>query len=158
MEGLDAASGAAERELVIARTIDAPRERVFDAWCDPAHIGQWWGPNGFSTDVGHMDVRPGGEWRFTMYGPDGSEYRNRIVYAEVDRPGRLCYAQGDDAGSRFEAEVTFGEQGGGTLVTLRLICQSAQQRAEMERSGAMEGARQTLERLERYLAGYGSEM
>lgn len=158
MEGLDAASGTAERELVVARTIEAPRERVFVAWCDPAHIGQWWGPNGFSTETDKMDVRPGGEWRFTMFGADGSEYRNRIVYTEVEPPVRLRYRHQDEAGMQFDAEAAFAEQGTGTLVTLSFACGSVEERAEIERSAAVEGGRQTLERLARYLAGYGSEM
>jgi uncharacterized protein YndB with AHSA1/START domain len=155
MADLDAAS---ERELVLSRRLDAPRARVFDAWLDPGHIGQWWGPNGFSTDIDEMDVRVGGVWRFTMHGPDGTDYRNRIVYTEVQRPERLGYEHGDGAAPWFNAEVTFAEEGEGTLLTLRMICKSAQQLEEMKQSGAEEGGAQTLERLARYLAGYGSEM
>src|SRR5579862_1989189 len=63
---------AAERELVFRRLLDAPRELVFDVWTNPAHVPQWWGPNGFTTTIHEMDVRPGGVWRLTMHGPDGT--------------------------------------------------------------------------------------
>jgi activator of HSP90 ATPase len=66
-----------EREIILERIFDAPRELVFEAWTDPQRIGQWWGPRGFTTTVYGMDVRPGGEWRLTMHGPDGRDYKNR---------------------------------------------------------------------------------
>ena len=158
MANLDAGGGGGERELVLSLGIDAPRERVFDAWLDPAHIGQWWGPNGFTTDVDEMDVREGGTWRFTLHGPDGSDYRNRIVYTELKRPERLGYQHGDDAAPWFDAEVTFAPEGDATLLALRMTCPSAQQLEQLKQSGAQDGAEQTLERLARYLAGYGSEI
>jgi uncharacterized protein YndB with AHSA1/START domain len=158
MAELDAGGGPAGREMVIARHIDAPRGRVFDAFTDRAHIGQWWGPNGFTTVTDEMEVWVGGVWRFTMSGADGTDYRNLIRYTTVERPARLCYEHGEDESPHFRTEVAFDEQGGGTLVTLRLVCKTAQQLEEMKKSGAEEGGKQTLERLERYLAGYGSEM
>lgn len=74
------AGDTADREIVITRVFDAPREQVFDAWTDSEHVSQWWGPNGFTTTTHEMDVRPGGVWRFIMHGPDGVDYKNRIVY------------------------------------------------------------------------------
>jgi uncharacterized protein YndB with AHSA1/START domain len=153
----DAGSGL-DCEMVVRRMVDAPQDRVFDAFTDRAHIGQWWGPNGFSADTGEMDVRVGGAWRFTMQGADGSEYRNVVRYTAVEPPSRLCFEHGDDVSVQFRAEVSFEGQGGATLVTLRVVCDTARQLQDMKTAGAEEGARQTLERLGRYLAGYGSEM
>ena len=67
----DVATLAGEREIVAARVFAAPRALVFTPWTDPRHIVQWWGPNGFTTTIHEMDVRPGGVWRFVMHGPDG---------------------------------------------------------------------------------------
>jgi uncharacterized protein YndB with AHSA1/START domain len=50
----------AEREIVLSRVFDAPRKMVWEAWTDPKQVAQWWGPNGFSTTIEEMDVRPGG--------------------------------------------------------------------------------------------------
>jgi uncharacterized protein YndB with AHSA1/START domain len=158
MQDLDAGSSTSGHELIVSARIDAPRERVFDAFTDRAHIGQWWGPNGFTTTIHEMEVVEGGVWRFMMHGPDGTDYPNRIDYVEVKRPARLCYEHGDDASPHFRTEVTFEEQGGATVVRFHLMCRTQQQLDDMKKFGAVEGGNQTLERLGRYLAGYGSEM
>ena len=58
--GLDA------RTIVTTRVFNAPRELVFEAWTNPKHLVQWWGPNGFTTTVRAIDVRPRGVWRFVI--------------------------------------------------------------------------------------------
>ena len=68
------AKASPDREIVISRLIDAPQELVFEAFTDQKHIGEWWGPNGFTTTTLIMDLRPGGIWRFVMHGPDGRDY------------------------------------------------------------------------------------
>lgn len=155
---LDALSRAAaeEREIVITRLIDAPRALVFDAWTDPEHIGRWWGPRGFTTTTHSMDVKPGGEWRFVMHGPDGTDYKNKIVYLEVAKPERLVYkhegGEGDEA-VKFQSSVTFAELGGKTNVTLRMVFATAAARDfVIKKHGAIEGGKQTLERLAEHLA------
>jgi uncharacterized protein YndB with AHSA1/START domain len=148
------ASSTADREIVITRVLDAARELVFDAWTDPQHIAQWWGPNGFTNTIHEMDVRPGGVWRFVMHGPDGVDYNNKVVYIEIARPERLVYSHGgDDDEPAFHVTVTFAEQGGKTLVTLRSVFATAAERDETLKFGAVEGGNQTLQRLERHLAG-----
>src|SRR5688572_2241673 len=117
------AGATADREIVIERVIDAPRELVFEAWTDPTHMTHWWGPRRFTTTTHRMDVRPGGAWRFVMHGPDGRDYQNRIVYREVVTPERLVYDHGggDDVEPvSFHTTVTFEEYGGKTRITLRM--------------------------------------
>ena len=148
-------STTADRELVITRVIDAPRELVFRAWTDPQHVVHWWGPNGFTNTIHEMDVRPGGVWRFIMHGPDGVDYANKIVYIEVVRPERLVYAHGsdveDDPG-KFNVTVTFADLGDKTRVTMQMVFASAAVRDQMVKEvGAVEGGNQTLDRLEAYL-------
>jgi uncharacterized protein YndB with AHSA1/START domain len=53
------ASNIADREIVISREFDAPRELVWETWTNPKHVAQWWGPIGFTTTIETMDVRPG---------------------------------------------------------------------------------------------------
>lgn len=144
------------RQIQVTRVFDAPRHLVFKAWTRPAHIGQWWGPEGFRTTTHEMDVRPGGVWRFVMHGPDGVDYANRIVYREVVEPERLAYDQhgGDDSRdpARFVGTVTFAEESGGTRLTLRMEFPSVEERDRVEREyGALEGAHQTLARLRAHL-------
>lgn len=139
------------REIMVSRTIDAPPDIVFEVWTDPAHISEWWGPRGFSTTTHEWDLRPGGVWRFTMHGPDGTDYPNRIVFVEVDRPRRLVYrhtgveeTQTQDV--RFLAAVTFADLGGRTEVTLRMIFETPEELDAVARFGAVEGAHDTLAR------------
>src|SRR5207253_3226800 len=73
----EVATPTAEREIIATRIFEAPREVVFRMWTDPNHIVRWWGPNGFTTTMQEMDVRPGGVWQFIMHGPDGRDYPNK---------------------------------------------------------------------------------
>ena len=82
---------ASRAELLIKRTFDAPRKLVFKVWTDPKHLAQWWGPRGFTTEVHEMDVGPGGVWRYSMHGPDGSDYPFDGVYVEVVEPEWLVF-------------------------------------------------------------------
>jgi uncharacterized protein YndB with AHSA1/START domain len=143
-----------ERELVLTRIFDAPRELVFDAWTDTKHIGSWYGPTGFTITTHEIDVRPGGVWRFIMHGPDGVDYPNKIVYLEIVRPERLVYNHGDDGepGS-FHVTVTFAEQGGKTRLTMRSLFNTAAEREYVvTHYHAIEGGNQTLDRLAQHLA------
>jgi uncharacterized protein YndB with AHSA1/START domain len=146
----------ADRELVISRLINAPRELVFKVWTEPEHVAQWWGPDGFTNTIHEMEVKAGGVWRLTMHGPDGRDYPNKIVFIEVVKPERLVYKHSGDEETEpvnFHVTVTFEKQGNKTLLTMRSIFESA---AELERVnkeyGAREGMKQTVGRLEEYVA------
>ena len=80
----------AQRELTIARIVDASRELVFKAWTDPKQVAQWWGPKGFTNPVCEMDVRPGGAFRIVMRAPDGIEYPTTGIFSEIGRWPDSC--------------------------------------------------------------------
>lgn len=153
-------STPADREMVITRVIHAQRALVFEAWTKkPAHIGNWWGPRGFTTTPHSMDLRPSGEWRFVMRGPDGTDYQNRIVYLEVVEPERLVYdhfgKEGDER-EKFQTTMTFLDQGTTTEVVMRAVFPTAAAREfAVEKQGAIEVGKQTLERLAEFV-GSGS--
>jgi uncharacterized protein YndB with AHSA1/START domain len=111
--------------IAITRTFAAARERVFDAWTDPAQFAHWFGGAGTTVEDVSMDVRPGGEWRARMVLDDGStEIPWRGAYQEVDRPSRLVFTLTDRPGDEFElvtvvlkeahdgTEMTFTQEGG----------------------------------------------
>jgi uncharacterized protein YndB with AHSA1/START domain len=142
-----------EYQLVTRRELKAPRILVFEAFMDPHHIGLWWGPNGFTTTTISMEPKVGGKWRFTMHGPDGTDYPNVIAYTEISKPERLCYDHGEDDGPpMFKVMVEFDEVDYSTVLTLRHLCSSQEQLDELKKHGAVEGARQTLERLARFIS------
>jgi uncharacterized protein YndB with AHSA1/START domain len=153
----DVATRASEREMVVTRVLDAPRELVWEAWTDPVHISAWWGPEGFTTTTEVMDVRPGGRWVHVMHGPDGTDYPNLTVFHEVVKPERVVYTNsgGEEDGpeAQFRATVTFDEMGPRTRITMRAEFASAPSRDfVVKHFGAYEGAHQTLNRLARFLA------
>jgi uncharacterized protein YndB with AHSA1/START domain len=151
-----AGEDTADREIVITRLFDAPRERVFAAWTDPEHLARWWGPEGFTTTTHEMDFRNGGVWRFTMRGPGGVDYPNRIVYDEIAAPERLVYFHGgggEREGPDFEATVTFLAEGRKTRLIMRSVFPTAAARDHVVKEyKAVEGGNQTLGRLAEYLA------
>ncbi|TGM58426.1 SRPBCC family protein [Leptospira adleri] len=149
-------SNTADREIATSRVFDAPRELVWKVWTDPNHIGNWWGPNGFTNTIETMEVKPGGVWKLIMHGPDGTDYPNRITYIEVIKPERLVYKHGSDMEDHpgdFHVTVTFEEENGKTKLTMISLFQTAAARDEVvEKYGAIEGMNQTLNRLGEYLA------
>jgi uncharacterized protein YndB with AHSA1/START domain len=148
----------ADREIVMTRVVSAPRELVWDAMTDPKHLVNWWGPRGFSTTVEKMDFRVGGEWKQVMHGPDGANYPNQHIFEEIVKPERIVYSHGGrrEGGSSVSsvATWTFEPAGEGkTRVTIRMVFPSAPERDRVVKEfGAVEGGRQTLERLDEYLA------
>jgi uncharacterized protein YndB with AHSA1/START domain len=145
-----------EREIVISRVFDAPRDVVWDAWTDPKQVVQWWGPQGFTTTIHEMDVRPGGAWRHTMHGPDGADYPGKSVFSEVVKPERivLTHSGGKEGGRvvNFKSTWTFEAEGDQTRVTIRMVFDSAEARGFVAKEhGAIEGGKQTLRRLGEYL-------
>ncbi|MGQ0536701.1 MAG: SRPBCC domain-containing protein [Methanobacteriota archaeon] len=148
-------TGEADREIVVARLIEAPRERVFAAFTDARTLDRWWGPDGFRTTTHAFDLYPGGYWRYTMHGPDGRDYKNWIRYEEIRAPERIAYAHGGEREDPdFHATATFEAQGEKTLVTLRSTFPTREARAYVVREyHAIEGGRQTLGRLAAHLAG-----
>ncbi|MDQ1910789.1 SRPBCC family protein [Paenibacillus sp. GD4] len=142
------------RELQVKRTFQAPQELVFDVWTDPKHLPNWWGPSGFTITIHSMEVKPGGAWRYIMHGPDGTDYDNVIRYLEVVRPERLVYNHGDTENEeQFHVTVTFVAQGNTTELTMLSRFPSAEDlQMAVEQYGAIEGAKQTLDRLEAELA------
>lgn len=155
----NAAQDTSDREIVITRVLSAPRELAWEAWTNPKHVSHWWGPRGFTTTTHEIAMKPGGAWRFVMHGPDGTNYDNLIVYSDIVKPERLVYLHGSgqpDDPAQFHVTVTFEAMGEKTKVTLRSIFATPEQRAEVLKFGAVEGGKQTLERLDEHLANMGA--
>lgn len=76
-------SETTNRQIIITRVFDAPRELVWQAWNEPQHVEKWFGPRGFTTRVEELDLRVGGRSRYVMVGPDGAEYPGKGVFREI---------------------------------------------------------------------------
>ena len=78
-----------ERELVLTRLIDAPREKVYRAWTEPELLKKWFAPLPWTTSRAELDVRPGGSNLVVMRSPEGQEFPNPGIYLEVVKNERL---------------------------------------------------------------------
>ena len=145
------ATWALEREIVLTRVIDAPPERVFQAWTDPKQITQWFSPEGFRNETLEIDIRPGGRWRFVYVAPDGTRYENRMVFLRIEAPRLLEIEHGHDVDNdpaRFQVTVTFDAQSNGkTVLTMRQLHPTVEQRNAGIGFGAVEIGFTTLDKL-----------
>jgi uncharacterized protein YndB with AHSA1/START domain len=123
-------------EFAIARTFDAPRERVWKAWTDAQALAQWWGPKGAKIRVIKLDLRPGGIFHYAMAFQPGHDIYGRFIFREIAAPQRMVFvnsfsdAEGGITRAPFPQlegkwplevlnTVTFTEQGGMTTLNLR---------------------------------------
>lgn len=155
--------------FLISRVVDAPREKVWQAWTEPARLKQWWGPRGFTVHTCKVDLRPGGTFLYGMKGPDGGEVWGKFVYREIKAPEKLVFvvsfsdAQGgvtlhpgmDDWPRYILSTVQFAEQGGKTKVSVSWIpheATEAERRTFDEgRPSMQQGWGGTLDQLETHL-------
>ena len=141
-----------DRELLISRKLDAPVELVWEAWTNPEHIANWWGPNGFTNTISTMNITPGGEWNLVMHGPDGTDYKNKSIFKEVVPFKKIVYEH--ISAPHFIATVNFEEQGEQTLINWHMLFDTAEQFIQVVKTfKADEGLKQNIEKLNAYLVG-----
>ena len=154
MQETGAEPATADREIVISRVIDAPRELVFEAFTEVRHLSQWWGPDGFTTTTRAFEFRVGGEWDFVMHGPDGTDYQDWISWTEIAPPERIALLHGETRGdpNAFESVLTFAPDGAATRIEMRTVFRTKELRDEVvEKYHAIEGGQQTLSHLDAYV-------
>src|SRR3954462_9655265 len=110
----------ANREIVISRVIDAPRELVFEAFTEVRHLSRWWGPEGFTTATQSFEFRVGGEGDFVMHRPGGTDYPEGITGAEIGAAERIVLLHGESGGdpNAFESVLTFEPDGVATRIEM----------------------------------------
>ncbi len=149
-----AATQMAERELVIERIFDAPRDLVFKAWTQPEHMVHWFGPRGFTSTILKNELRPGGSYRIHMRGPDGDDHWTQGVYREIVKPQRLVMAgswadsEGNPTRPGTILTLTFEEHNGKTKLTLRQAIFESVTARDAHKGGWIS----SLDRLAEYLA------
>ena len=139
--------------FTLSRVVDAPSERVFAAWTEPAMLKRWWGPPGFTTPTAEVDLRLGGAYRLAMTSPGGETYVVFGTFVTIDVPKKLAYTwawEEDDGTPGHESLVTveFKPKGTATEVVL------TQERLanEESRDKHIDGWTGCLEHLEQALA------
>ena len=144
-----------DREIVMTREFDAPRELVFEAHSKCEHLEKWWGPRKYSLEVCEMDFRPGGKYRFLHRGPDGlEEHGFRGEYREIVPPEKIAWTfewEGMPGHISLDT-LTLEDLGGGrTKLVSHSRFDSKEDRDGMLQSGMEEGAGETYDRLAEFV-------
>lgn len=139
-------AAASDRDLVLERILNAPREKLYRCWTEPALITQWFTPPPYTTPRAEVDVRPGGASLIIMRGPDGQEFPNHGVYLEVVPNARLvvtdAYTRAWEPSEKpfMTLILTFEDAGEGkTRYTARARHWTAADREAHEKMGFHEG-------------------
>jgi uncharacterized protein YndB with AHSA1/START domain len=147
-----------DREVVVERVFNAPRDVVWQAFTEPEQLAQWWG-RGNKLIIERLELRPGGRWRFVEHADDGV-HGFEGVYREVTSPERLAWTFAWDgmAGHAVLDTTTFEDLGDGcTKVVSRSLFQTTGEREAMLGFGMEKGREQSFAALDRLLAkGVGS--
>jgi uncharacterized protein YndB with AHSA1/START domain len=153
MAAPDKTTPTAERDLVLTRIIDAPREKLYRAWTEPALLQQWFAPLPYTTPVAELDVRPGGASLIVMRGPDGKDMPNRGVYLEVVKNERLVFTNAytkawEPSEKPFMTVIlTFEDEGGKTKYTALVRHWTIADRETHEKMGFHKGWGQCADQL-----------
>jgi uncharacterized protein YndB with AHSA1/START domain len=164
------ASKSTQRPFVISRTLDAPREVVWQSWTERERLMKWFGPKGFTMPTAKMDFRPGGICHSCLRSPDGHEMWGKWVFREIVKPERLVFVHSfsDAAGGitrhplsptwplEMLSTVTFEEQDGNTRLTLQWLplnpTEEERKTFDSTHDGMKQGWTGTFEQLAEYLA------
>jgi uncharacterized protein YndB with AHSA1/START domain len=137
-----------EREIVLTRVFNAPRNLVFDAMTKPELLKRWFGPRGWSLETSEVDLRIGGAWRSVMQGPDGKTMGMSGVYREIVPPARLVSTESfDDYPGESLNTLVLTENAGKTILTVTIQYASQEIRDAVIKSGMEHGAAETYDRL-----------
>ncbi len=145
-----------DREIVMTRAFDAPRDLVFEVFTQPEHVRHWWGWRSSTMIHCEADVRPGGSWRYVTREENGVEVPFTGVYQEVVRPERVVSTEIYDVepfnlGEPAITTVTFSDDGGRTIVTVTALYPSREVRDAVLGSGMESGAAESYDRLAEHL-------
>jgi uncharacterized protein YndB with AHSA1/START domain len=98
-----------------SRDIPASPEEVFAAFSNPVRLARWWGPAGFTNTFDVCEFRPGGRWEFVMHGPNGGNYRNQSIFAEIEPSSRVVIEHASPP--RYRLIITLSPSADGTFIT-----------------------------------------
>jgi uncharacterized protein YndB with AHSA1/START domain len=143
-----------DREVVLTRVFDAPRQMVFDAFTKPELLKKWFGPRGHSLVVCDVDLRVGGGFRFVLRDPAGREMGMRGVYREIAPPEKSVHMESfDDFPGESQVTGVFVEEGGKTTMTATILYPSKEVRDAVIQMGMEHGAAESYDKLAELLAG-----
>jgi len=143
-----------EPSFTVTRTFNAPARFVYEAWTVPELMKRWYGNACMTLEVCEMDVRPGGAWRRILVDKDGKRFGFYGTFREVEVPHRMVFTETFEPFPDHPSTVTVTlmEEGGKTHATLVQLHDSVFSRDAHIGSGMEQGMRETLDRLDSFLA------
>ncbi len=149
-------STPSDREVMITRRFDAPRELVFDCHTKPALVRRWLlGPPGWTMPVCDIDLKVGGHYRYVWRGPGGEELGMGGTFRLIERPERIDTTElfdQDWTGGETLVTTRFTEAGGRTTATLTVLYSSSKARKAALATGMTDGMESGYQRLDALLA------
>jgi len=144
-----------QKEVVITHILEAPRERVYQAYSDPKLLPYWRGSRDIKMTVDQHDLRPGGAWRYLSTAPDGQVFAFRGTFREIVPPERLSWTfEFEMMMGRISTQtVVFEDLGGKTRITVTAVFPSVEDRDGMLKQGMEQGYTETMDRLAGLLLG-----
>lgn len=146
-----------DTEILITRTLNAPRHLVYRAWTTPELVRKWWPGRRGEMTVAEMDFRVGGRWRYVMLAHGEFEVAFHGTYRDIVPNERIVHTEVMEMeGSAPDSEegavlntITFEEaDGGGTTVSIRTNAGSREVRDMIAQSGMEDGVREQFEIIE----------
>ena len=145
-----------DREIVVVRTFDAPRDLVFEAFTKPELVKRWMlGPDGWSMPVCTIDLRPGGKSRYEWANAERKAAMGlTATFKEISPPERIVHTEKfDEDWTQGETIITtlFTEKAGKTVMTMTIAYSSPETRDMVLKSGMEQGMARGYERLDELL-------
>ena len=142
-----------DREIVVERDFDAPRQLVFDAFTKPELVRRWLlGPDGWTMPVCIFEGKPGGKIRYEWANSDGRSFFLTGEVVAIDAPRRIEHVERmhlPDPTPDNHVVTTFAADGQGTLMTMRMTLPDEATRSSMLATGMDRGMEASYARLER---------
>ncbi len=113
-----------------SRAFAAPPEAVFASFAKPERLSEWWGPDGFYSTFDAFEFKPGGRWRFTMHGPDGSDYPNEATFVSIEPARKIVIKHLSKP--HFQLTIKLESNASGTLVTWEQAFESSEVAASLK--------------------------
>lgn len=120
-----------DREIFSSRILNAPVEIVYQAFANPLHLKEWWGPEGFTNTIHEFDLQPGGKWILTMHGPEKGHYENSSVFQIVEPLKRIAWKRVSQP--LFDMEIAFTKLNDSTTeISFRMLFDTAEECAKIK--------------------------
>ncbi|MEZ4858546.1 MAG: SRPBCC domain-containing protein [Flavobacteriaceae bacterium] len=122
----------AANEIYSARIVDASIEKLYQAFENPLHLKNWWGPEGFTNTIHEFNLTPGGVWRLTMHGPEKGNYENVSLFKTVIPQKRITWTRLTQP--FFDMEVGFKDiSGNKSEIYFKMIFNTAEESNKMKK-------------------------